>query len=96
MECESKASSVYDIILVITMDATLKLLEDGVLTLEEFNRFFDEMCRKYGSDDVRILYQSMKALQKKKSNMQLTRLSNKLELPLQKRCIVQLKILSKK
>lgn len=57
MTDDNKARSVYDITLVITMDIAFKMLRDGVLTLEEFNKFFEEMIRKYDSEEVRVLYQ---------------------------------------
>ena len=31
---------------------------DGILKPDEFRRFFEGMHRKYGSEEVRILYQS--------------------------------------
>ena len=58
MADDNKARSVYDITFVITMDIAFKMLRDGVLTLEEFRRYFDEMSRKYDTEEVRILYQT--------------------------------------
>ena len=52
------ADSVYNITFLITMDLAFKLLEDGVLTLDEFRRYLDEMSEKYNSEDVRAMYQS--------------------------------------
>ena len=40
------------------MDLAFKLLTDGLLTVDEFCGFLDEMNEKYDSEEVRVLYQS--------------------------------------
>ena len=47
-----------DITYMVTMDMAFRMLMRGILTPDEFRRFFDGMHRKYGSEEVRILYQS--------------------------------------
>ena len=47
-----------DITYMVTMDMAFGLLARGVLTADEFRRFFAEMQQKYGCEEVRILYQS--------------------------------------
>ncbi|MBR3375610.1 MAG: hypothetical protein IKG71_07430 [Firmicutes bacterium] len=43
---------------MVTMDMAFQMLTRGVLSADEFSRFFDEMEQKYGCEEVRILYQS--------------------------------------
>jgi hypothetical protein len=43
---------------MITMDMAFQMLTRGVLSADEFRRFFAEMELKYGCEEVRILYQS--------------------------------------
>ena len=43
---------------MVTMDMAFRMLTRGVLSADEFSRFFDEMEQKYGCEEVRILYQS--------------------------------------
>lgn len=50
--------SVYNITLLVTLDIAFKMLVDSKLTVDEFRRYFDEMTRKYDSEEVRVLYQS--------------------------------------
>lgn len=52
------AESVYNITLLVTLDIAFKMLIDGKLTVDEFRRYFEEMTRKYDSEEVRVLYQS--------------------------------------
>ncbi len=43
---------------MVTMDTALKMLTRGVLTPDDFHRFFAEMHRKYACEEVRTLYQA--------------------------------------
>ena len=43
---------------MVTMDMAFQMLTRGVLSADEFRRFFAEMQQKYGCEEVRILYQS--------------------------------------
>ena len=43
---------------MVTMGMEFRMLMRGILTPDEFLRFFDGMHRKYGCEEVRILYQS--------------------------------------
>lgn len=51
-------NSEYNITFLVTMDIAFKLLKRGILTVDEYRKFFDEMCQKYDSEDVRIIYQN--------------------------------------
>lgn len=48
----------YNITFLITMDFAFQMLQDGILTVDEYKKFFGEMSTKYNCEDVRILYQS--------------------------------------
>ena len=48
----------YNITFLITMDFAFQMLQDGILTVNEYKKFFNEMSMKYNCEDVRILYQS--------------------------------------
>ena len=48
----------YNIPFLVTMDYAFQMLQDGILTVDEYKRFFCEMSQKYKCEDVRILYQS--------------------------------------
>ena len=43
---------------MVTMDMAFQMLTRGVLSADEFSRFFAEIQQKYGCEEVRILYQS--------------------------------------
>ena len=43
---------------MVTMDMAFGMLKRGVLSADEFRRFFAEMEQKYCCEEVRILYQS--------------------------------------
>jgi hypothetical protein len=43
---------------MVTMDMAFQMLTRGVLSADEFRRFFAEMEQKYDCEEVRILYQS--------------------------------------
>jgi len=43
---------------MVTMDMAFRMFTRGVLSADEFRRFFDELELKYGCEEVRILYQS--------------------------------------
>lgn len=47
-----------DITYMVTMDMAFRMMMRGILKPDEFRRFFEGMHRKYGSEEVRILYQS--------------------------------------
>ena len=48
----------YNITYLVTMNFAYQMLSDGVVKVEEFKRFFDEMHQKYKCENVRRLYQS--------------------------------------
>ena len=43
---------------MVTMDMAFSMLKRGVLSADEFRRYFAGMKQKYGCEEVRILYQS--------------------------------------
>lgn len=43
---------------IITMDIVYKQLENGVVSVEEYQKFLDEMSHKFNDENTRILYQS--------------------------------------
>lgn len=47
-----------EITYMVTMDMAFNMLTRGVLTPDEFRRFFAEMHQKYSSEEVRTLYQA--------------------------------------
>lgn len=53
---------------IITMDIVYKQLEKGVVSVEEYQKFLNEMSHKFNDENTRILYQSKLDIYRKKSD----------------------------
>ena len=53
---------------IITMDIVYKQLEKGVVSIDEYQKFLNEMSHKFNYENTRILYQSKLDIYRRKSD----------------------------
>lgn len=67
-EVDAMGEDKVSIAFVITMDIVYKQLEKGVVSVEEYQKFLNEMAHKFNDENTRILYQSKLDIYRRKSD----------------------------
>lgn len=70
MEADSMTTNIKipSIPFIVTMDIAYKHLEKGVISINEYQKFLEQMADKYKDENTRILYQSKLAIYQDQSD----------------------------